>query len=1135
MYTNDVGSFDSSTLGFGPGNVGIGATYVAAGEGTWEVTAAGIIRFTPLPAFSGDPTPVTYYVSDTDGDSVSALMTITYVPDAHDDASLDNAFGAAVNVDVLANDNGDLPAGAVRLVDGASRVLSLAVPGEGTWSVEADGSITFTPLPGFLTDPTDVTYAVTDPTGDEVTAEIHVTYLPLAVDDAQGGLTIGSVATVPVLDNDSGDWDVSTLRLVTPGTGVLSSSVTIPGEGTWTVSGSDIVFTPQSGFLVDPSPIDYRITDTTGDDAVATVELDYGPGAADDTSLGNALGSTVVVSVFDNDSGSFDPATLGFGAGTGVGVQLIVPGEGTWEVLSLGRVSFTPEPGFLTDPTPVRYYADDVTGDPADALITVAYLPEAADDTSLGNAYGSTVNVDVLANDTGDFATGTVRLLSGGIPVTLLTVPGEGTWTVEADDSISFAPEPTFLTDPTDVDYQVTDTTGDMVSATLHVTYLPQAVDDTVTGLAIGTAPLVKVLTNDQGDWVIASTRLVEPGTGNLVSSVTVAGQGTWTVSAGSVTFTPLPSFVTDPDPIDYTVTDTSGDDATATITLFYVPAAAADDDLGNVLGSTVDVSVFDNDSGSFDGATLGFGGGTGPGTQLVVPGEGTWEVLAGGVIRFTPEPGFLTDPAPVRYYADDVTGDPVDALITITYLPEAADDSDLGNVLGTSVNVDVLANDTGNWTAGTVRLMDGLLPVMTLTVAGEGTWTVEADDTVTFAPEPGFLTDPGVVYYRVRDITGDYATAIVTVTYLPAAADDSDLDNAVSTTVNVAVLSNDTGDFVPASVRVVGTGGPVLQVVVSGEGTWQANSDGTITFFPEVGFLLDPAPIDYEVTDVTGDTVGAQLTVTYLPTVAPDVKNGNVIGSPAVLSVVSNDTGDFDLSTLRVIDPGTDLGVLTLVVPGEGRWDVDTLLGRLTFTPESGYMGNPTPVNYEIVDLSGDVVRALATVTYLPEAADDESLDNPSGTTVTVPILGNDVGLFDTASARIMDPNAPTPIPSIPAPGSSGGASSTVTFHILGPVMTMSVPGEGTWRMNTATPSVSFQPLASFRGNPTPITYRVADINGNLVTANVTITYLRTAGLAYTGMEAGTQLAAALGAIALGLIGVAIARLRRISARHRA
>ncbi len=105
-----------------------------------------------------------------------------------------------------------------------------------------------------------------------------------------------------------------------------------------------------SGFLVDPDPIDYRITDSTGDHATAQIELDYGPGAADDTDLGNVLGSAVDVSVFDNDSGSFDDATLGFGAGTGPGTTLVVAGEGTWSVLAGGVVRFTPAAG-LPDAT----------------------------------------------------------------------------------------------------------------------------------------------------------------------------------------------------------------------------------------------------------------------------------------------------------------------------------------------------------------------------------------------------------------------------------------------------------------------------------------------------------------------------------------------------------------------------------------------------------------------------------------------------------------------------------------------------------------------------------------------------------------------------------------------------------------
>jgi CshA-type fibril repeat protein len=198
---------------------------------------------------------------------------------------------------------------------------------------------------------------------------------------------------------------------------------------------------------------------------------------------------------------------------------------------------------------------------------------------------------------------------------------------------------------------------------------------------------------------------------------------------------------------------------------------------------------------------------------------------------------------------------------------------------------------------------------------------------------------------------------------------------------------------------------------------------------------------------------------------------------------------------------------VLTVVVPGEGTWTTDTTLGRLTFTPEPGFLGNPTPVTYEITDLTGDVVQALATITYLPIAEDDESLDNPAGATVTVPILGNDLGLFDTTTPRLM----------------SGGT----------PVMSMVVPGEGTWRMHVSTSTVSFQPLPGFTGDPTPVPYRVADLNGNWVTASVTITYLQPAALALTGASIDAPLYGSLTAILMGIIVVLVTRLRRV-ARHR-
>ena len=63
---------------------------------------------------------------------------------------------------------------------------------------------------------------------------------------------------------------------------------------------------------------------------------------------------------------------------------------------------------------------------------------------------------------------------------------------------------------------------------------------------------------------------------------------------------------------------------------------------------------------------------------------------------------------------------------------------------------------------------------------------------------------------------------------------------------------------------------------------------------------------------------------------------------------------------------------VSTLTVPGEGAWTVNPTTGALTFTPQAGFEGDPTPVDYEVTDTTGDTVAATVTVTYVPAAADD-------------------------------------------------------------------------------------------------------------------------------------------------------------------
>ena len=154
-------------------------------------------------------------------------------------------------------------------------------------------------------------------------------------------------------------------------------------------------------------------------------------------------------------------------------------------------------------------------------------------------------------------------------------------------------------------------------------------------------------------------------------------------------------------------------------------------------------------------------------------------------------------------------------------------------------------------------------------------------------------------------------------------------------------------------------------------------------------------------------------------------------------------------------------------------------------------------------------MVQALATVTYLPTPPTTRASTTRPAAIVTVPILGNDLGLFDTTSAA------------------AACRSGTPMMSMLG--RRARAPGACT----SSTSTVSFEPLAGFTGDPTPVPYRVADVNGNLVTANVTITYLQPRRSRSPGMSVDAPLWGSIAAILMGLVVVLFTRLRRV-ARHR-
>lgn len=154
---------------------------------------------------------------------------------------------------------------------------------------------------------------------------------------------------------------------------------------------------------------------------------------------------------------------------------------------------------------------------------------------------------------------------------------------------------------------------------------------------------------------------------------------------------------------------------------------------------------------------------------------------------------------------------------------------------------------------------------------------------------------------------------------------------------------------------------------VVPGEGSWATLSGDKaswVRFTPNSGFTKDPTSISYSVTHLDGEPKGSSSTISvdYLPIATADSLNNVPLG-PITIDVLANDTtGDVIVpATLRF--QGLAVGA-NIVASGQGVWSITG--GKVVFTPEASYSGDPTPVSYVGDDNDGNIAGpALITVKY--------------------------------------------------------------------------------------------------------------------------------------------------------------------------
>ncbi|MEE8603270.1 Ig-like domain-containing protein, partial [Euzebya tangerina] len=610
-------------------------------SGTVDLNPDGTIDYTPDPTFVGTA-EFTYTIADTTGTdtgtdtAVVRIVVPNAIPTAGDDTADVPGTGTSI-LDVLGNDSD--PNGSPLTVTGTQG-------GQGTVTVNPDGTLSYTPPPGFKGTDT-ITYTVTDPDGGTATATVTVTVAnepPVAVDD-DAETDPATPVDIPVLDNDSdpNDDPISVSTVGTPANG----SAVAGGDGT-------ITYTPTAGFK-GTDTFEYSIIDGDGgtDTATVTVVVPNAPPEAGDDTATTDENTPVTIDVAANDSDpNGDPLTFGLGT---------QPSNGTVTIdTATGTVVYTPFDGFDGTDT-FTYVVDDGDGGITTATVTVTVgdvPPTASDDAASVDGYSpgedpTSVTIDALAND--------LDPAGNGLEITGFDDSGiEGTVEI-VDGELVYTPPPGFVGTET-FPYTITDGSGNTATADVTVTVgglEPQAEDDSATVDGYGgdgdpTSVTIDVLGND-----------ADPAGGGLdITDVDTSDtQGTVDIVDGQLVYTPPPGFV-GLDTFTYEITDINGNTSTATVSVEVNDLApvAEDDDATVTTGGSVRIPVLDNDFDPNGGPITinpdGFDG----------PANGTVEIGPDGQLIYTPNEGFVGTDTFV-YEITDEGGNTTTATVTVTVL----------------------------------------------------------------------------------------------------------------------------------------------------------------------------------------------------------------------------------------------------------------------------------------------------------------------------------------------------------------------------------------------------------------------------------------------------------------------------------
>ncbi|MTR08615.1 YSIRK-type signal peptide-containing protein [Streptococcus salivarius] len=1084
-------------------------TKTVDGEGTYTVAPDGTVTFVPEKSFTGTATGVTVKRVDKNGTEITAKYTPTVTPVTPtatpvETTDIQGATQTGKPVftegDSRVSMNDDVPA---TFDDGST---TKTVDGVGTYTVAADGTVTFVPEKSFVGTAPAVTVVREDKNGTKASATYTPTVTPVtptAEDttstDKQGQTQTGTPTFTPGNPNVPMDDD-------TPATFEDGSTTkTVPGEGTYTVaSDGTVTFVPEKSFTGEGTGVTVKRVDKNG----TPVTAKYTPTVTPVTPTATPAESEAPQGVVQTGTVTFtegdpvapiDKDTITLLDENGQPVESVVAKSpegkeiGTFTVdKETGVVTFTPtDKSYSGDVVPVKVQAADTNGTRVETTYTPKITPvvPTADPATSTDIQGQT------QTGTPSFTPGNPAIpMDDDVPATFedgsttKVIPGEGTYTVAPDGTVTFVPEKSFTGEGTGVTVKRVDKNGTPATAK----YTPTVTPVTPTATPVETTGKQGQTQTGKPEFTEGDSRVPMnddvPATFDDGSTTkTVDGVGTYTVASdGTVTFVPEKSFTGTAPAVTVVREDKNGTKASATYTPTVTPvtptATPAESEAPQGVVQTGTVTFTEGDSvAPIDKDTITLLDETGQPAAAVFAKSPAGDVIGTftvdketGVVTFIPtNKSYSGDVVPVKVQAADTNGTTVETTYTpkITPVVPTSEDATSTDIQGQT------QSGKPTFTEGNPNVpIDEDAPATfedgstTKTVDGEGTYTVAPDGTVTFVPEKSFVgTATGVTVKRVdkngTEITAKYTPTVTPVTPTAEPTTSTDIQGATQTGKPVFTEGDSRvpmNDDVPATFD----GGSTTKTV-DGVGTYTVAADGTVTFVPEKSFVGTASAV----TVVREDKNGTKASATYTPTVTPvtptsepatstDIQGQTQTGKPSFTP--GNPSVPMDDDVPATFEDGST----TKVIPGEGTYTVAPD-GTVTFVPEKAFTGTGTGVTVKRVDKNGTAVTATYTPTVTPVTPTAESVTS----------IGNK-GQTQTGKPSFTEGDSRVPMNNqVPATFEDGSTTKTIAG-----VGTYTVAADGT---------VTFTPETEFTGTAPAVTVVREDVNGTKASATYTPTVL--------------------------------------------